>query len=130
MSLPPIGTITKAILGGATAAAAAVTAALQDGLITNPEWINIVVATLVAGLTVFSLPNGDGASGLGRYTKAIHGGVLAGSAAFSTAITASGWPLSVNDWVVVGTAILVGSGLVAIAPNAAVSDNPPGPPPA
>lgn len=118
-----IGQITKAIIGAAVAASGAVTTALQNGVIEPPEWITIVIAFIVAGTGVYFTTNLD--AGVLKYAKAITGGVLAGLAAFGTALAGGGWPLSIDEWVVVASAAVVGSGLVGIAPNAAASDVPP-----
>jgi hypothetical protein len=51
-----IGTVAKAIAAGATAFASAFAVAQADG-ITSTEWVTIVVATVVAAVAVWGVPN-------------------------------------------------------------------------
>lgn len=55
--LSKIPTVAKAITGGVTAFGAAFAVAYQDGAVTTGEWISIVVATLVATVAVWAVPN-------------------------------------------------------------------------
>jgi hypothetical protein len=118
-----IGTITKAILGGATAASGAITTALQDGNIAAAEGITAAIAFIAAFTGVYFATNLS--AGVLKYAKAITAGVLAGLGAVATALAGGGWPLSTDEWIVVATAALGGLGLVGVAPNAAASDSPP-----
>ena len=51
-----IASIAKAIAAGATAFGSAFAIAQADG-ITSSEWITIVIATVVAAIAVWSVPN-------------------------------------------------------------------------
>ena len=49
--------VAKAISAGVLAFGAALSVAFQNGNITTAEWINIVVATVVAAVGVWAIPN-------------------------------------------------------------------------
>jgi len=51
-----IGTIAKAIAAGATAFGSAFAVAQTDG-VTSSEWVTIAVATVVAFVAVWGIPN-------------------------------------------------------------------------
>lgn len=51
-----ISTVSKAVAGGVTGAAAAAGQALLDGQITGGEWITIAVAALVGAGLVYAAP--------------------------------------------------------------------------
>ena len=52
-------TVAKAGTGGVITAGTAVTAALQDGVITGGEWVGIVAALIVGVVGVWAVPNKD-----------------------------------------------------------------------
>lgn len=54
-----IKSVAKAIAAGATAFGGAFAAAQVDGVISSGEWVTIVVATLVAALAVYAVPNSE-----------------------------------------------------------------------
>jgi hypothetical protein len=114
-----IGLITKAIIAAAVAAAGSVTAALQNGHIELLEWVAIAVSFLVALAAVWAVPNLP--DGIKRYGKAITAALIAGLGAAGTALLNG--VISPDEWVVIIVALLTGSGLVYIAPDAPASTN-------
>jgi hypothetical protein len=56
-----ITSISKALLGGATAALTALVTAAADGHVTGPEWLGIAFATLAVFGGVYGVPNGAAA---------------------------------------------------------------------
>lgn len=121
-----IGMIAKAIVGSATAAAGAMVTALQDGHINLLEWVAILAAFLVQFGAVHWTPNVR--AGFRIYSKAIVAALIAGLGAFGTAMLNG--TVTPNEWVVIVTAALAGSGLVYTTPNApeSVDIPPPGSP--
>jgi hypothetical protein len=55
--LSKIPQVAKAISAAVLALGAALSVAIQDGGVTTAEWINIAVATVVAGVGVWAIPN-------------------------------------------------------------------------
>lgn len=51
------GTIAKALVAALVAGGGSYTVALQDGILSNVELVNVLVVAVVAGLTVFTVPN-------------------------------------------------------------------------
>jgi hypothetical protein len=118
-----IGMIAKAIIAAAVAAGSAVTTALQDGHIQGLEWVAIIIAFLAGFGAVLGTANLPG--GWRFYSKAIVAALIAGLSALGTALI-NGWPPSGDEIVVIILAIISGSGLVYITPNAPAStDIPP-----
>lgn len=118
-----IGMIAKAITAAVVAAGSAVTASLQDGHIELLEWVTIVGAFLVGLGAVIGTDNAP--SGVRFYAKAIVSALVAGVAALVPALI-NGWPPSGNEIVVILFALITGSGLVYVVPNAPAStDIPP-----
>lgn len=114
-----IGLIAKAIVGAAVAAAGAVTTALQNGHIELVEWVAIALAFFVALGAIWATPNLP--DGVKRYGKAIVAALVAGLAAVGTALIDGN--ISPDEWVVIVIALLSGSGLVYVAPDAPASTN-------
>jgi hypothetical protein len=52
-----VATIAKAIAAGATALAGTFAVAYSDQIVTNGEWVTIVVAVVVALAAVYAVPN-------------------------------------------------------------------------
>lgn len=53
------GTIAKAVVAFVVAGGGTAQAALLDGVVTPTEWIAIAVTAIVAGATVYTVPNDD-----------------------------------------------------------------------
>lgn len=113
-----IGLYTKAILAAFIGAGGAATTALQDGLITPVEWVAIVITLVVGAGAVFAVPNVP--DSVRVYGKAIVAGLVAGLGSLGTAMTDGA--VTSAEVIALVTALVVGSGLVSIAPNAESSD--------
>jgi peptidoglycan/LPS O-acetylase OafA/YrhL len=109
-----LGLIAKAIVAAAVSASSAVITALQDGHIDTLEWIAIVSAFLIGLGAVWAVPNLP--DGVKRYAKSIVAALIAGLAALGTALIDGS--ISADEWVVIVLALVSGSGLVYVAPNA------------
>lgn len=114
-----IGLYTKAILTALVSAMGAATTALQDGHIDTQEWFTIVIGLLIGGGLVWAIPNLS--SGVARYGKAITAAVVAFLSALAAALLDG--VITPNEWIIIFGALITGSGLVSIAPNAEVSTN-------
>lgn len=121
----PIGLYTKAIAAAVVGGlAATVPALLTDGRIDLLDGLAIAGAVLAnLGLVSFI---GNAAVGPWRYAKAIIAGLIAGVASLTTALSTAGWPPTPAEWAAVVFALLAGAGVtggvVAVAPNAVLSD--------
>lgn len=118
-----IGTYTKAIAAAVVAAGTAAVTALQDGVVQPIEWATIAGAFLVALGAVWAIPNVP--ESVRIYGKAITSGLVSLVGGIGTAYLDS--VITPDEWVTVGIAFITGLGLVAIAPNARESDDPPQP---
>lgn len=112
-----IGLITKAILAAAVASSGAIITALQNGRISWEEWVAIVISFLVALGAVWAIPNLP--DGVRAYGKAVTAGLIAALGALGTAMLNG--VVSPDEIVVIVAALITGSGLVYIAPNAPAS---------
>ncbi|MGH3503874.1 MAG: hypothetical protein ACRDQA_23710 [Nocardioidaceae bacterium] len=112
-----IGLYAKAGAGVVVAGLGATVTALDDGLITGPEWVGIVVTVLVALGAVWAVPNLPGR--VRRYAKAITAGLIAGLGSIATSLT-GGSVDAAASLTAVG-ALIVGAGLTGVAPNAPAS---------
>jgi hypothetical protein len=118
-----IGYYTKAILSAFVAAASAAIVALQDGVdgshISFGEWVVIATAFVISGAAVWAVPNVP--ESVRVYGKAITAGLTSGLSALGASLTDGS--ISAHEWIALLMALVVGSGLVGIAPNASASDN-------
>ncbi len=55
--LSKIPTVAKAISAGVLAFASALSVAVQDNDVTTAEWVNVAVATVLAAVAVWAVPN-------------------------------------------------------------------------
>lgn len=113
-----IGLYAKAITATVVALLTATNGALSDGAITPVEWSVIAGAGLLALGAVWAVPNTPAL--VASYGKAGTAGLVAGAAAFGTGI-ADG-TMTPSDWILVILAVIGGTGLIAVVPNAASSD--------
>jgi hypothetical protein len=114
-----IGYYTKAILGAFVAAAGAAITALQNGDIAVEEWIAITAAFLISGAAVWAVPNVP--ESVRVYGKAITAALTSGLSSAGTALLDR--DITSAEWITLLMALVIGSGLVGIAPNASASDN-------
>jgi hypothetical protein len=115
----PVGQYAKAIVGAVLAGGMAVITALEAGRVEGVEWATVAGTLLLALGAVFAVPNMP--DGVRRYGKAIVGGLVAAVGAAGTALV-GGWPFSPDEWLAIVVALVSGLGLVAVTPNAALSD--------
>lgn len=110
-----IGVYAKAVGAAVAAAGMAAITALQDGHISNLEWVTIAGAFLVGLGAVWAVP--EFPVNLAKYMKALVSGLVAGLGALSTVLV-TGAPLTQHDWINILIAVVVGTGLVHITKNA------------
>lgn len=111
---------TKCIVAALIAFGGSITTALQDGVITPVEWVAAAITLVVAGGATFAVPNVP--ESVRIYGKAIVAGLTAGLGSLGTALTDGN--ITSAEIITIVTALVVGSGLVGIAPNAGQSDPP------
>lgn len=119
-----IGLHTKAMIGAVLGALTVLANAQLDGDVSAGEWVAVIAALVVnlAGIPFVK----NALSGPWYYAKALFAGLIAGLSNVAAAIVDHGWPLTGPEWVATVIALILGAGvtggMVAIAPNAVVSD--------
>lgn len=121
MNTTNIGSYTKAIVSAALAVALAYRQCAADGVVTTAEWWSLVVVAVVAGGGVFAIPNVP--APVARYAKAVTAALAAGIGVVATAAAGGN---AIDQAVLINAAVAFfgALGIVAVAPNAAVSDGP------
>ena len=115
-----IGLYAKAVSAAVAAGLTSAITALSDGNITAFEWTVIAGAFLAGLVGVWAVPNMP--EGVRKYGKAIVGGLVAVAAAVGAAVV-DGSGVDQAEMLSIALALLSGLGLVAITPNANVSDD-------
>lgn len=113
-----VGVYAKAAAGVVVAGLGAAITALEDGRISGAEWIAIVVAALVALGAVWAIPSLPDT--VRRYGKEGAAGVIAGLGVIATALTGGG--VTAADILTAIGALIVGSGLTGVTPNARTTE--------
>lgn len=115
----PIGLYSKAIVAAVLGGLGAAVTALEDGLITGPEWATIVTTLLVGLGAVWAIPNAP--RWLAGTGKAIASGAIAALGALVTA-----WPggISTAELLTMIIVFATNTGVTWAVPNAAQSDPP------
>jgi peptidoglycan/LPS O-acetylase OafA/YrhL len=114
-----IGTYAKAVSAAVVAALTTAVTALNDNDLTAIEGVAIASAFLVGAGAVWAVPNTP--ESVRKYGKAITSALVAALASVAVALT-DGGGIGAPEWLTIVIALLGGLGLVAVVPNAAVSD--------